>query len=171
MAGLVLNDRVKSGTGFAAGFEPDAIGKVEIMEKLGLVCLIDDDDIYTFGTRLIIKSTKLVDEIMIIKDGERAIDYFKENAENNDRLPDLVLLDVNMPIMDGWQFLEEFLEVKPLLKKKVALYMVSSSINPKDMERAKKYDLVADYLVKPMAKKQLVGLIQGLIDQSQVSED
>jgi CheY-like chemotaxis protein len=75
-----------------------------------------------------------------------------ENA-TEDRLPDIIFLDINMPVMDGWEFLNEFIKIKNNFEKKITLYVVSSSIDPRDLERAKSINLVTDYLIKPIELK------------------
>ncbi|MEQ8534886.1 MAG: response regulator, partial [Imperialibacter sp.] len=74
---------------------------------------------------------------------------------SSDELPDVILLDINMPVMDGWQFLDEFVKIKPLIKKKITIYMVSSSIDEADLERAKTYEEVSDFIVKPVKAEDL----------------
>ena len=86
----------------------------------------------------------------------------KENAQNPDLLPDILFLDLFMPIMDGWQFLEEFLSVKPNLAKPILIYVVSSSIYPEDISKAKSYSDVFDYIIKPITKKIFTDLIETL---------
>ena len=84
------------------------------------------------------------------------MDYFKqimETATDEDKLPDIIFLDLNMPVMDGWEFLNEFIKIKNSLHKKITLYVVSSSIDPRDLERAKSFNLVTDYLIKPIELK------------------
>ena len=68
-------------------------------------------------------------------------------------LPDIIFLDLNMPVMDGWEFLNEFLKIKNNLNKKITLYVVSSSIDPRDLERVKSFNMVTDYLIKPIELK------------------
>lgn len=65
-------------------------------------------------------------------------------------IPELILLDLNMPIMDGWEFLQEFTKLRPKIARPIELYVVSSSINPTDMERARAIQEVSDYIVKPI---------------------
>jgi CheY-like chemotaxis protein len=70
-----------------------------------------------------------------------------------DKLPEIIFLDLNMPVMDGWEFLGEFVKIKNNFDKKISLYVVSSSIDPRDLERAKSFNLVTDYLIKPIELK------------------
>lgn len=70
--------------------------------------------------------------------------------EENEDIPQIIFLDLNMPVMDGWEFLNEFSKIKNQIRKKIDLYVVSSSIDSRDIERAKSIDIVSDYLTKPI---------------------
>jgi len=125
-------------------------------QKVELACIIDDDKIYVNLVKKIIEIKKLSENLLIYKNGKEALDYFKEimeNATDENKLPDIIFLDLNMPVMDGWEFLNEFIKIKNSLNKKITLYVVSSSIDPRDLERAKSFNLVTDYLIKPIELK------------------
>lgn len=125
-------------------------------QKVELACIIDDDKIYVNLVKKIIEIKKLSENLLVYKNGKEALDYFKEimgNATDEEKLPDIIFLDLNMPVMDGWEFLNEFIKIKNKLNKKITLYVVSSSIDPRDLERAKSFNLVTDYLIKPIELK------------------
>ncbi|MCG9971303.1 response regulator [Christiangramia crocea] len=125
-------------------------------QKVELACIIDDDKIYVNLVKKIIEIKKLSENLLIYKNGKEALDYFKEimeNATDENKLPDIIFLDLNMPVMDGWEFLNEFIKIKNKLNKKITLYVVSSSIDPRDLERARSFNLVTDYLIKPIELK------------------
>ncbi|APS37958.1 MULTISPECIES: response regulator [Salegentibacter] len=124
-------------------------------QKVELACIIDDDKIYVNLVKKIIEIKKLSNNLLIFKNGMEALDHFKLILENatEDRLPDIIFLDINMPVMDGWEFLNEFIKIKNNFEKKITLYVVSSSIDPRDLERAKSINLVTDYLIKPIELK------------------
>ncbi|WP_037318671.1 response regulator [Salegentibacter sp. Hel_I_6] len=124
-------------------------------QKVELACIIDDDKIYVNLVKKIIEIKKLSKNLLIFKNGMEAFDHFKLILENasEEKLPDIIFLDINMPVMDGWEFLNEFIKIKNNFEKKITLYVVSSSIDPRDLERAKSFNLVTDYLIKPIELK------------------
>lgn len=117
--------------------------------------IVDDDQIYVFGLKKLIAINNLCKNILVFENGEKAINHITPIIKNNDQLPDVILLDLNMPVMDGWEFLDEFVKIKPQLSKKIQIYMVSSSINPADIEKAKQYEELSDYLIKPISVEEL----------------
>ncbi|MCK0147535.1 response regulator [Arenibacter sp. F26102] len=108
------------------------------------------------------KLLNLTDKIMVFSDGEEALDFMLDNLHNDKELPDVIFLDIDMPIMDGFQFMEEYVKIKPKLGKKITIYMVSSSVDPVDIDRAKKISEITDYIVKPITHDQLTTIIQEL---------
>ncbi len=130
------------------------------MTTLKTLTLVDDDDIFVFLTTKIIEQTNLVDLIKVFGNGLDAINFLKENKNNVDALPDIILLDLNMPIMNGWQFLEEYNKLNPTIGKKITIYICSSSISPDDITRAKTISEVSDYIIKPITKDKLIDLIK-----------
>ena len=120
--------------------------------KFNDVFVIDDDIIFHF----IIKKLLLNNEINVVptffENGMDAIEGLKRKLDSGENQPDLILLDINMPILDGWQFLEEFKVLKKLLNKEIVIYIISSSDNQYDLDKAKDYtEEVTDYYLKPMS--------------------
>jgi len=115
-----------------------------------LVALVDDDSIFQFTATRLIESAKLAKEILHFENGNEALQYLEKNAANSDLLPDFLFLDINMPIVDGWMFLEDFEILKTKLVKEFPIYMVSSSIDPRDMSRAREFSEVKDFVIKPV---------------------
>ncbi len=125
--------------------------------KIGLACIIDDDSMYVNLIKKIIEAKSLCQNLMVFKNGEEALNYFEVILSNLDKksIPEIIFLDINMPVMDGWEFLEGFTKIKNKLGKTITLYIVSSSINPVDIERAKSINSVKDYLIKPVTIEDL----------------
>src|SRR5690554_5960279 len=106
------------------------------MQRIKNLTLVDDDDVFVFLTKKTIVQTGLVDRIEVFDNGLDALDFLKDSKGSPDKLPEIILLDLTMPIMDGWEFLEEFTKLSPSVKNKITIYICSSSISPDDMERA-----------------------------------
>lgn len=118
------------------------------------VCLIDDDKVYQFTSKMILEATQLTSRITTFFNGQEAIDFFLDPQNQQvDTLPDVVFLDINMPIMNGWNFLEAFDKIFYSLPKKILIYVVSSSVDESDMERSKSFASVTDYVIKPINKE------------------
>jgi CheY-like chemotaxis protein len=121
-----------------------------MIRKLPVIGIIDDNEIYQFTLMRIINDNKQAERIITFSDGEKAIHYLADNKATNENIPDIIFLDVNMPIMDGWQFIDEYASIKTEIKKKIVIFMLSSSVNPVDIERASKINEISDYIIKPM---------------------
>lgn len=116
------------------------------------ILLVDDDEINNFISIKLIKKALDNTSISSCLNGKFAIDQLVE-LQNNDpaTLPDFILLDINMPIMNGWEFLDEYkrLELDPLGKTKI--YIISSSVFSNDINKAKSYPLVKNFISKPLS--------------------
>ena len=124
------------------------------------IFLVEDDTTFVFLAKKTIQSTKIDTNIRVFGDGQETIDYLKQIANHTELLPDIMLVDINMPVMDGWEFLNEYNLFRPKLKKDIALYLVSSSISPFDIERAKSNNVVSDFLIKPLLKGKFLELFK-----------
>jgi len=131
------------------------------MKKINTLCVIDDDDIYTFTIKRIIAKAEVAEKTIFFHNGQVAIDFFHNCLELISNLPDMILLDLNMPVLDGWQFLDEFIKLVPRLGKKILIYIVSSSIDEDDFKRAKAMEQVSDFIVKPLN----AGDLRNIVDQ------
>jgi CheY-like chemotaxis protein len=100
------------------------------------------------------RQQKLLTNVKQFINGKLAIDYLRDNAKTKEELPDIILLDINMPITDGWMFLENYCDLHIHLCKEIKIYMVSSSIAPEDINRAKSNPYITDYLTKPLSPEQ-----------------
>lgn len=128
------------------------------MKKIDIACIIDDDQVYVYGVKKLIQISNFCENLLVFKNGEEAIKYMQPLVAAAD-FPDVILLDINMPVMDGWEFLDEFTKIKPTIGKEVTIYMVSSSIQDNDMKRAKDYKDVAGYIVKPVSYDDLIKMV------------
>ena len=103
------------------------------MSTVKNIFLVDDDHTFIFLTKEIITTTNIETNIEEFSDGQEAIEYLKENYDKADLLPDVIFLDLHMQIMDGWEFIDEYVILEPKIEKKIMLYIVSSSISPHDI--------------------------------------
>jgi len=129
-----------------------------------LIALIDDDLSYQFVSKRNLKAAKHAYRLLQFYDGLEAINYFEVNHEDFVELPDIIFLDINMPYLDGWQFLDRLSELQ-LAKKEITIYMVTSSLSPLDMEKAATYKILAGYEVKPITKEKFNEIIEKTINQ------
>lgn len=132
------------------------------MKKIELLALVDDDDTFVFITKRIIEKTDYVKEIKVFTNGLEALNYLKENLNSEYQLPDVIFLDLSMPVMDGWQFLDEFNHLKNSRTDKIIIYICSSSISPHDMMKAKKFSYVSDFIIKPVTKDKFSEIVLSL---------
>jgi CheY-like chemotaxis protein len=121
------------------------------MKKIAIVSIIDDDAFFQYATKKMLELSNKVEHILQFNDGEEAIRYFIENKDEPDKIPDLVFLDLNMPYMDGWQFLDKFI-VNEFKKDRITIYICTSSISKLDLEKSANYPLLKGYLIKPITK-------------------
>lgn len=126
------------------------------------ICIIDNDKIYTFGVSKIIKNQLSQNKIMSFENGRNALDAIHEMLQNNDPLPDLILLDIKMPEMSGWDFLHEFKKIRGKIDKEIQIFVISSRISKANRERyrLKWVQIVTDFIPKPVK----MGALQALIN-------
>lgn len=117
---------------------------------LEILCVVDDDKIFTYLLKRIIEKAKIAREIIFFENGRDALDYLANHREDALKLPQLILLDINMPILDGWQFLSEYGKLEPTVPQPISICMMSSSSDLEDYDRAMGSGHVMDYLQKPI---------------------
>ena len=114
------------------------------------VWLVDDDPLYTTIMQAILQKTGRVAEAVAFDNASDALEALWSKAECPESLPDILLVDINMPVLDGWGFLELYAADKHKLGKLPRVYVVSSSVDVNDIRKAKSYPEVSDYLTKPV---------------------
>jgi CheY-like chemotaxis protein len=102
---------------------------------------------------ILLSKNNFCEEIVSFHDAREALNHLAIHSHDFLFLPDVILLDLNMPTLDGWQFLEAFELLQ--IKKKIAIFILSSSIDPADVELTKKYEFVKNYLMKPITTSKL----------------
>ena len=119
------------------------------MSLLESVCIIDDDPIFIYGAKRMIKEAGFGMEVSVYENGNDALISLKELAKEK-TLPSLIFLDLNMPIMNGWDFLDEFVKLPNFDPGQTIIYVISSSVDPRDLIRIKETDVISDYILKPL---------------------
>lgn len=130
------------------------------LKKIQSTCIIDDDPIFIYGTKRIMKEVDFCDNILVFNNGQDAIEGLKELMAKGEDLPEVLFLDLNMPIMNGWEFLEDFVKIPNPVGKKVIIYIISSSIDPRDLERIRNYKMVNNYILKPLSPQDLENVLK-----------
>ncbi len=112
--------------------------------------VIDDDPIFQYIAEKIFKKTNLFIETGCFLDAESALDYLKKNKDNSEELPDIILLDLYMPSFSGWEFLNQYDKITDTLIKKIPIYILTSSVDPKEIAKSKSHPSVKRFTSKPM---------------------
>jgi CheY-like chemotaxis protein len=134
------------------------------MRKLSGILLVDDDETNNFLNERILKKLDLADDIRIFKNGKQAYDYLKglrqqPVSENHSAIPELIFLDINMPVMDGFEFLELFGQFDENFRKRMKIVILSTSSHDRDLENAKRFP-IADYVIKPLSMTKILEIIE-----------
>ncbi|SMG12661.1 Response regulator receiver domain-containing protein [Marivirga sericea] len=115
------------------------------------VCIVDDDDLFMILTIDIMKDENFAENIYDFDDGKKALSYLKSTDEHN--FPEVLFLDINMPMMDGWEFMDVLKEDN--LTGKMNIYITSSSIDPIDLKKAEENPFIRGFLTKPLDPEKL----------------
>jgi CheY-like chemotaxis protein len=129
------------------------------MQKIKSVLLVDDDNINNFINERLIKKLAMTQHVNIAVNGEEALDFLKKKNNSKEPMPELILLDINMPVMDGFEFLKEYEKLNLPDKEKVVITMLTTSTNPGDVDKFNKAN-VASYINKPLTEPKLIEIMK-----------
>lgn len=123
-----------------------------------LALLIDDNEIDNFINRKLLLNTQFAVDIIEKRSATEAIKYLMENQENPKKLPDIIFLDIMMPVMDGFEFLDEFSTLSTMVKENIRVIMLSSTESFKDLNRANSNRYVYKFLNKPLTEPAILAM-------------
>ena len=129
------------------------------MRLVNRIMLIDDSDAINELNRYYLEKLNLCEEILIHNNGLDAIQELKKSVEENRSFPNLILLDIKMPIMDGFEFLDEYIHLPEKHKLNCHIIMLTTSLDEKDEKRALSYDVVKGYYRKPISDVELQSIL------------
>ncbi|MGQ7946175.1 response regulator [Flavobacterium sp. WC2509] len=132
--------------------------------KLNSILLVDDDIATNFINKKIIQKANIAEYIQVALNGKEALEYLCnlgnfESDDNKSPQPQLILLDINMPVMDGWEFIEAYRNLNIANKENIIIVMLSSSFNPADKAKAESIPEISEFRQKPMSKEALLKII------------
>lgn len=128
--------------------------------KINCILLVDDDPDDNFLHKLIIEESGLCDCVCIAENGLQALELLKNTESDCYLRPEVILLDINMPGMNGFEFLEEYEKLPPEQKARVVLMMLTTSLNPDDERRAREFGDVSGYRSKPLTRDMLDDVVK-----------
>lgn len=125
------------------------------MVHFNCVLLVDDDSATNFLNRRLFKKNGLAETIQIARNGVEAMEYLTRAHQGDEAcpVPDLVLLDINMPLVNGWEFLERYESLPEDFKKSISIFMLTTSLREDDVEQSKKWQVVKGFIQKPLTQQ------------------
>ena len=133
--------------------------------KFKSILVIDDSFFDRLIAQEVIKQSIMTDEIITIDSGTEGLEYLISKAETPALLPEIIFLDIKMPVMDGFEFLEKYDALPLIIKENCKIYMLSSSVDTKDIDKAHHSKYVVDFIEKPLSKDKLISLSQQYCDE------
>ena len=128
-----------------------------IMKKYKTVLMIDDNDIDSFVTKKIIEKSGFAKNVMLKKSGIKALEYLRSNDSSRKSFPDIIFLDLRMPEMDGFKFLDEFEKLNNNAINNCKIVVFSSSIDTNDYDRVIQNKFVKKFIRKPISMEMIKG--------------
>lgn len=130
------------------------------MQLLNLIFIVDDDPIHQQIANIMIRRQGIGENVKAFSDAQDTLDYLKQHQDEPALLPDLILLDLNMPVMDGWEFLNDYAGFYEQLSKEIGIFVLTSSIDDKDRKKVDNFSFVKGYLTKPLSNEIITKLQQ-----------
>lgn len=131
------------------------------MNQISCTLLVDDDAINNFINQRLIEDLAVTKSLSLANNGLEALEYLKQNCEQDHTCPDLILLDINMPVMDGFEFLQEFSTLQLPNKEKIKVVMLTTSTSHKDAQRLKDFK-IDGFINKPLTEEKILELVKNI---------
>lgn len=131
--------------------------------KLNCILLVDDDDAVNFIHNRVIHKSGCCSNVAVSRNGQEALDFLTTKVDGKYPQPDLIFLDINMPVMNGWEFLKEYEKLEKDQKGREIIVMLTTSLNPDDKEKAKKIAHIDDFHSKPLSVDHLNRILEKVL--------
>ncbi len=128
--------------------------------KLNCVLVIDDDEPTNFLNQMIVENSGCAENVKAVQSGQEALEYLTEKEKDKFPRPDLIFLDINMPAMSGWEFLEKYKNLHKEQQGKIMVVMLTTSLFPEDRVKANEMPEVSGFENKPLTKEKLDRILQ-----------
>ncbi len=132
------------------------------MRKLDLAYIIDDDEIIIYLTDKLIKKSDFCERVETFTDAKTALERLKFSLQIGENIPEVILFDLNMPGLSGWDFIEEFQKIN--FEKAIPTFIFTSSIDPNDKQRSYQYPDIRDFITKPLTRQKLDKILRLIED-------
>lgn len=129
-------------------------------KDLKCIMLIDDNPDDNFIHERVIRSNRFADRVIKMESAYNALDFFKNKSQNQSQHIDIIFLDINMPAMNGWEFLEEYDKLDAESKKGIVIVMLTTSESEEDKKKAKKWGFTADFKTKPLTREMMEDILK-----------
>lgn len=136
------------------------------MHKFKSVLLVDDDEATNFLHTIYLKEWEFAEHIYTAMNGQEALDFLETNVAFRENKPFLILLDINMPVMNGFEFMDAYANLDPAMKASIVVVMLTSSLHHSDQEKASDMNDLKSFINKPLTREQLEGVISQLQEEA-----
>lgn len=130
------------------------------MKPFKSILLIDDDEATNYLHKFYINEWEITENVYVAVNGKEAIDFLKTNDNFRNEKPSLILLDINMPVMNGFEFMEAYENLEDELKASTVIVMLTTSLHPKDLQKADSFPDLKAYINKPLTKDEIYEILK-----------
>lgn len=135
-----------------------------LKRKLNCILLIDDDEATNYLHKMVVKNANCTEVCLVAENGLEALDLLTSKEDGKYIQPDIIFLDINMPKMNGWEFLDAYKDLNIDQKGRIVLAMLTTSVSPDDRERAESIEHLGGFIPKPLTVESINNLIAKYFD-------